>query len=186
MWKMSRLAPMSLTVVPRLLELHDDLGAALPQRFARAQVDRDALPPPVVDVEARGRERLRLGLRIDILLLPVAGPQHLAAVVHLGAVLAAHHVAAHLLRRVDAHGLQQLGLLVADGVGLEGARHLHAEIGQHLEHVVLHHVAQHAGGVVVAAAALDVDRLRDVELDVVDVVLVPQRLEHAVAEAEGQ
>ena len=52
--------------------------------------------------------------------------------------------------------------------------------------MVLHHVAEHAGRVVVAAAALDVDRLGDVELDVVDVVLVPQRLEHAVGEAERQ
>ena len=52
--------------------------------------------------------------------------------------------------------------------------------------MVLHHVAQHARAVVVAAAAFHVDRLGDVELDVVDEVLVPQRLEHAVAEAEGQ
>ena len=50
--------------------------------------------------------------------------------------------------------------------------------------MVLHHVAQHARAVVVAAAALDVHRLGDVELDVVDEVLVPERLEHAVAEAE--
>ncbi len=40
--------------------------------------------------------------------------------------------------------------------------------------------------VVVVAAPLDADRLGDGELDVVDVVLVPQRLEDAVGEAEGE
>ncbi len=70
--------------------------------------------------------------------------------------------------------------------GVERARHLHAEVGEHLEHVVLHHVPQHARAVVVAAPPLDVDGLGHVELDVVDEVLVPERLEHAVGEAEGQ
>jgi hypothetical protein len=112
--------------------------------------------------------------------------EYLALVAELGSVLSAHDVALDLRGRVDAHRFQQLGLLVTDGVRVERARHLHAEVGEHLEHVVLHHVAQHAGAVVVAAPPLHVDGLGHVELDVVDEVLVPQRLEHAVAEAEGQ
>ncbi len=40
--------------------------------------------------------------------------------------------------------------------------------------------------VVVAAPALDADGLGDGELDVIDVLLVPERLEHLVGEAEGQ
>ena len=42
------------------------------------------------------------------------------------------------------------------------------------------------GLLVEAAAHLDRERLRDVDLDVVDVVAVPDRLEHAVGEAQRQ
>ena len=70
--------------------------------------------------------------------------------------------------------------------GLERGGGLHAEIGEHLEHVVLDHVAEHARRVVILAATLDADGLRDAELDVVDVRLVPERLEHPVGEPEGQ
>ena len=55
-----------------------------------------------------------------------------------------------------------------------------------LHHVVLHHVAQRAGLLVVATAALDADRLGHGDLHVVDVLPVPERLEDAVGEAEHQ
>ena len=137
-------------------------------------------------MESRGGIRLGLRVRADVLLLPIAGLHRRAISIERGAVLPAHHEARDLLRRVAPHRLEQLRLLVADRVRLERARHLHAQIREHLEHVVLHHVAEDARGVVVAAAALDVDGLRHVELDVVDVVLVPQRLEHAVREPKRE
>ena len=52
--------------------------------------------------------------------------------------------------------------------------------------MVRHHVAQRAGGVVEFAAPLDAERLRDGDLDMVDMVSIPQRLENAVGEAEHQ
>ena len=48
------------------------------------------------------------------------------------------------------------------------------------------HVAEGARFLVEAAAHLDRERLGDVDLDVVDVVAVPDRLEHAVGEAQRQ
>ena len=54
------------------------------------------------------------------------------------------------------------------------------------EHVVLDQVAQRARLVVVAGAAADADVLGGGDLDVVDVVAVPDRLEHRVREPEGQ
>jgi len=50
-----------------------------------------------------------------------------------------------------------------------------------LKQVVRHHVAQRAGGVVKAAAMADAKLLVDGDLDVIDVVAVPDRLEHALA-----
>ncbi len=48
------------------------------------------------------------------------------------------------------------------------------------------HVAEGAGFLVEAATHLDRERLRHVDLDVVDVVAVPDRLEHAVGKAQRQ
>ena len=48
------------------------------------------------------------------------------------------------------------------------------------------HVAEGTGFLVEAAAHLDRERLRHVDLDVVDVVAVPDRLEHTVGEAQRQ
>ena len=52
--------------------------------------------------------------------------------------------------------------------------------------MVRHHVAQRAGGVIEAAAMADAELLVDGDLDVVDVVAIPDRLEHAVGEAQHQ
>ena len=48
------------------------------------------------------------------------------------------------------------------------------------------HVAEGAGFLVEAPTHLDRERLGDVDLDVVDVVAVPDRLEHPVREAQRQ
>src|ERR1700755_1933159 len=52
--------------------------------------------------------------------------------------------------------------------------------------MVLHHVAQRAGFLVICAATFDADGFGGGDLDIVDISSVPQRLEDAVAEAESQ
>jgi hypothetical protein len=52
--------------------------------------------------------------------------------------------------------------------------------------VVLQHVAQRAGVVVVIAAAFHADGLADGDLHLLDVARVPQRLEQRVAEAQRE
>ena len=52
--------------------------------------------------------------------------------------------------------------------------------------MVLEHVAQHAGGIVVVGAAADVDLLGHGDLHVVDVVAVPDRLEDRVGEPQHE
>ena len=94
---------------------------------------------------------------------------------------------AHRIVRPDRmDGAEQVGLLGAHVVGAERDRGLHGDHRQELEQVVRHHVAQGAGVLVEAAAGLDAHRLGRRDLDVVDVIAVPERLEDAVGEAQDQ
>ena len=68
----------------------------------------------------------------------------------------------------------------------ERRRRLHRHERQHLEQVGDDHVAVRAGRLVEPDALLERQRLGHVDLHVVDVVAVPDRLEQAVGEAEGE
>ena len=97
-------------------------------------------------------------------------------------VLAAHHVA-----RVDRqHRAEDLVLLLADRARLQRGRRLHRHERHHLEQVGDDHVLVGAGGLVEVGPLVQPERLRDVDLDVVDEVAVPDRLEQPVGEAERE
>ena len=81
-------------------------------------------------------------------------------------------------------GLEDVDLAVAEGVSVDAGGGFHGDDGEDLEQVVLHHVAYDAGSVVVAGAVADGEILGDGDLDVVDVVAVPEGLEEDVAKAE--
>ena len=90
-------------------------------------------------------------------------------------------------RRLDRqHAAEDLVLLLADGLRLQRGRRLHGHERQDLEQVRHHHVAIGAGLLVEAGALAEAQRLRHVDLHVVDEVAVPDRLEQAVGEAERQ
>ena len=65
---------------------------------------------------------------------------------------------------------------------LLAGRRIHRELRQDLKHVVLQHVADRSGLVVEPAAILHAEILGHGDLDAVDVIAVPQRLEHGVGE----
>ena len=66
-------------------------------------------------------------------------------------------------------------------------RRLHRHKRQQLEQVVRHHVAERACCVIeTSAMADDPDSLIDRDLHVIDVIAVPDRLEHAVGKAQHQ
>ena len=88
--------------------------------------------------------------------------------------------------RIGAHGPQQLGLLVAHRVGVERRGRLHRHQRKHLEQVVLDDVADDSGLLVEPGPVLDADRLGDGDLHVVDVAVVPDRLEDRVGEPERE
>ena len=138
--------------------------------LAGAQIERHARPAPVVDPALEGDEGLGVRFRIDALLLAVAD------------VLAAHDVGGVDRQQRAEH----LVLLLADRARRERGRRLHRHEGEDLEEMGDDHVAIGAGLLVEADAVADIERLGHVDLDVVDEVAVPDRLEQAVAEAERQ
>ena len=168
--------------VGRRLEDDRHLGHAATQALAGAQVERHPGPAAVVDVQRhRG---VRLGGRglADALLLEEA--DDLLAALPARGVLPARGGQVEAAGQADRG--EQLQLLDAQVLGVERRGLLHRHQRHQLHQVVLDHVAGGADTVVVAGPAADADVLGHRDLDVVDVVGVPDRLEHRVREAHRQ
>ena len=103
-----------------------------------------------------------------------------------GGVLGAHDPLVDLERVERLDRAQDVDLLVAHGLGVVGDGRLHGGEGHELHDVVLHHVADGARLVIIAAARADAEAFGHGDLDVVDIVAVPDRLEDAVAKAEDE
>ena len=128
------------------------------------------MPTPGIDFQLERRKGLRLGIR-----------RH-ARLVAITAELAAHEV----LRLERRDGLEHFHLFIANGFAIGADGRLHRQVGQDLEQMILHHVADRAGLIVKCAAALHAEILRHRDLHALDVLAIPERLEHRVGEAEEQ
>ncbi len=82
------------------------------------------------------------------------------------------------------YGGQHLLLLGAELAGLERGRLLHGGQCEQLQQVVLDHVPRDADPVEVSGPTADSDVLRHGDLDVIDVVVVPHRLEQLIGEPQ--
>ena len=103
--------------------------------------------------------------------------------VEVAVVLPAHVVGRARRRRIERN-TRELGVLERLGVVARGR--LHRGDGDDLHQVVDDDVAQRADGVVEVAAVLDAEALGHRDLHAGDVVAVPDRLDHRVAEAQVQ
>ncbi|MDX2529744.1 hypothetical protein PV420_37305 [Streptomyces europaeiscabiei] len=83
-------------------------------------------------------------------------------------------------------GAEGSDAFVEDVGGRSGARCVHDEVGEHLQQVVLDHVAQAAGRIVEAAAVGHVEVLGHGDLDAAYEAAVQDGVDGGVAEAEGQ
>ncbi len=131
------------------LERDRDLGQAPGEALAGAQVKGHPRPAPGLHEGFEADEGRGDRLGIDARLFVIAG--HLVPVDGPGLVLAEHHV----LGLDGGHRSEHLDLLVADGIGPEVDRRLHRHQREELDEVVLDHVAQRSGLLVVAGPALD-------------------------------
>ena len=165
-------------------EVDGDFGGLFGELFADANVEGDALPAPGVDEETECDVSFGLGFRIDAVFLSVAGAGD--AIDGTAGVLGANDVLADgVWANEGAEGADDLDFFIADGIGAEVCGGLHSDEAEELEKVVLDHVAQGTGGVVVAAAAaFHAEVFGAGDLDVIDVAGVPVRFEDGVGEAQ--
>src|SRR5919202_6129679 len=119
-------------------------------------------------------------------MLLLAVPQNLLAPHPAAAVLAPHGEVLDLSFGDPADRLQDLHLLFAYRLGVEGRGRLHRGEAQDLHEVVLDDVPQSPGLLVERAAPSDPYVLCDGDLDVIHVVLIPQRLEDTVGETQSE
>lgn len=108
------------------LEDDRDLGDALAETLARAQVERDTCPAPGVDLERHRSKGLGDRLRVDAVLVEVA--DDLFGTLPTGRVLPARGALVEVRREADRR--EHLLLLGAKVLGVEGDRLLHGREGQ--------------------------------------------------------
>ena len=111
----------------RAAELNHDLRGLNRKMLSGAQVEGNVRPAPVVDGELHGDEGFGAGIGGNVGLVAISG--HVMRVFDAGPVLAADGAVKNFLGRDGLDGVQNFGLLVADGVGLEGNRRLHGGEG---------------------------------------------------------
>ena len=84
------------------------------------------------------------------------------------------------------HRVQYLHFLVAQRLGLKSVGRFHRHQGQQLQNVVLEHIPQDAGLVVIVGPVGNVNRLGNRYLHVVNIISVPNRFENGIGKAEHQ
>jgi len=154
------------------------------QPLACAQIKRHATPAPVVDEKLGGHVGLCGGVLLHVRLVEITWDR---LAVHISpGVLSTKSMDMQGAALDRADGAQDLDLLIAERVGLQGWRRLHRNQREQLHHVILKHVAQRASFIVITGARFDAGSLRHCNLDVVYEVAVPYRLDHEIGETEHQ
>ena len=166
------------------LERDDDFTHFAAEPLAGTEIKRHALPAPIFNRQLGGDKRFRLRIGINARLLPIA--RYVFAVDTPRTILPAHDPARQIIQRERLNRPQHFDFFVAHAVGVKRNRRLHRHQRQHLQHVILEHVAQLPGLLVISGAMLHAERLRHRNLHVINILAIPDRLENRVRKAEHQ
>ena len=148
----------------RSVELDSDLGGGDGEILAGADVDRNPLPTPVIDKDADCRKCLRraVGGNSRLLEVPLELTPH------------------DIVGGDRADGAEELYLFVAHALLVRPEGRFHAEKSNHLHEVVLDHIAKATCGVIEGAASIHAEGLGHGDLDIADVLTVPDWLEEGI------
>ena len=103
-----------------------------------------------------------------------------------GIVLAPHGKLMHLIDRNRADGMEDIHLFIADFIVVKGDHRFHGDQAEDLEKMILDHVAQGPGLIIIMAPVFHADLFGHGDLDMIDVASVPDRLKQGIGKAEGQ
>ena len=164
------------------LEHQRHLGDTTRQSFSGAQEEGHPRPAPGVHLEGDRGERLGRGLGGEAALVEQA--RHLLVALPARGVLAARRGQVQRLKRPGRR--EHLDLLGLQLVRTEADGFFHRRQRQQLDEVVLNDVARSTDTVVIAGPAAQADVLGHRDLDMIDVVGVPDRLVELVGEPQRQ
>ena len=147
-----------------------DNALALSELFAGAQIKRYTCPAPIVDHAFQRDKGIGVGLRINTVFGAVSG------------ILAAHNV----FRVQRQHAAEHLVFLFTDRPRLQRCWRFHRHERQNLKQMGNHHIAERTRGFIESGAFAKPQGFRNINLDVIDEVTVPDRLKQTVGKAESQ
>lgn len=154
------------------LEFDDDGGGFPGERLSGHEIDGDSVEIPCRYVELDRDERLGPTVGSDSFLLQVS------------VILSENDVPVEILAEIDAS--EDLELFADDGSGIEPGGAIHRHERKNLQEMVLEHIPEGSEAVVIASPASDSHVLAGGYLNVVDVLVIPNRLVDSVREAEGE
>ena len=156
----------------RLFELNHNLRRAARHRLSGPQIKRDALPAPVLQIKLDNSKRGGLRPGIDVRLVPIRS------------ILTSQRVRRRRLHRHGSNRPKDFDFFVSNRIGIKARRGFHRRQNEQLKEMVLEHVSQNPGFLVVPGAAPDNRLFRRGNLDVVDIIPVPDRFKNRVGKPQ--
>src|SRR5262249_44589719 len=146
----------------------NNFGARYRQVFPGSDVEGDPFPAPRIDLEFHRGKCFHLRVFRYAILIAVA------------AELTTDEISLGQSR----NRLQHFDLFVAYRFTVESRRRFHRQIREHLKKMILNHIANGARLIVETSPTLDTKIFRHRDLDALDVVAIPKRLDKRVRKAK--
>ena len=165
-----------------IFELDGDFGGAFGEAFSDADVEGDAVPAPVIDIDLEGDVSFGGGGGGDAIFGAVGFDGGAADGADI--ILGADDIVGDIGRGHGAEGADDFDFFVADAIGGEIGGGFHGDEAEELEEMILDHIAEGASAFVVGATGFDAEGFGGGDLDMIDVAVIPEGLEDFVGEAE--
>src|SRR5947207_4528953 len=166
------------------LELDRHLGATGRQAFAGADVEGNSRPAPVLNEQFERHKGVCGRVGCDAFLFLVT--HNLLSINYARGVLRAYCPLCYLFWSKQGDGPQDLHFFIADGIRIKGDGWLHCCQAENLHNVVLYHVTNSPGLLIVLCARADAQALSNYNLYMVNILCIPERLKDTIGEAECQ
>ena len=167
------------------LEMNDDLGNLRGHALGSPHVERHPGPTPVIYIKLQGRIGLSLRIRVHPGFFPVS--HHGFTVTAAGQILPPYGILKKGLGVPhDAEGFKGLNFFIPDLLWFRTDWGFHHNEGDDLQQMVLKHVPEGTGPVVIAPALSNANTFGTGNFHMSDIVAVPKGFEDAVGKTGHQ